>query len=1265
MDFGLGLILSFTDNATAGINSAVQSLNQLTQVAENSSTALNSMADTVQLSALSTITNQIGSGLISAGSSILGVFTNLLSNVQNTGSEFESFRITLSKLYGTTDEVNEQLNKLMKFSATSPFEVSEVKDLLITLKSQGLEAFDTITGSISGASEQTLAWIGDLMSFKPEIPMQRWSIALQNYIGSGSQLVLRNLLDMGNIADIIGHDISDTVEGRMNDIVEIVESKNLTGLMESNIGTWSQTLSNVSDAWERFYLAIADSGVFDSLKQSVMGLTSVITDLSDADLGQIAKNIASGLNVLLKPVIKLASGIRNLLKGVVNMVKNNPKLTKLVTIITATSGALLLFSGVAFKVISALSSFCLTITLFKSTFGTVSSALSNGIKTLASRILPLALAIGALYLAWKTDFGGVKSIVTSFASHVSSSFNLARESVNGSVESMTATVQRLRETNDFWSGLTLAIMDVMIVARALKESWNSYTLSEDTYLKCKELGVLPLIEAILDLKYRFEFFKEGFKAGWKEVSDSIKGAVQGITGALEGTSLGSMIENIAQSVKDLKKGDTDTWYKLGENLGKIIPKAIILFATLKGADSIIGKVMRLAGALSTLSGVGSILGRLGSSIGTVFSGIGGALSRVLPVLSGGLSRVWGAISGSSIMTGLSGIFDTIVTTVYVFITDTLIPAITGALATLGAPLWAVISGAIASVLAFIMNDFETFKNIVSTVWTTIKDNAQYLWDKIKGGFTQIKDTISGAFEGIKSSISNLIDKAKELWNAFASSGVGQVVIQLLSSIGEVIVGTVVPAFNILLDIVTGVLGFIWDTIVSVVTRIIKIVKGVVTGIVDVISGVIEVITGIFTGDFSKIKEGLMTVLGGIWELIKGTFGQIIGFIGDIFSNLFDMVKHILGGIIENIVAIFNNIGDALAKWWYSVGEFIKSVFTGAIDTVKSVFGSVVSFFQAVWGGIKSVFNTVVSFFAYIFSSAWEGIKSVWNKVTGFFSGIWDGIVSVFSSVGGWFRQKFQEAVDGIKSVFSGLYGFFSGVWDSITSLFSRVGTTVGNAIKSAVTTAINTVLRGACNIINGFIKAINVAIGVINKIPGVDIGKLDLLDVPQLAEGGVVNRPTVAQIGEQGKEAIVPLENNTEWINKVAGAVVTAMSGNPPNSNINTTGLSQVVDLCVVAFSRMAQAVGGIQPQAQVSNLTPVGNNTTNNSQVNEGSNSYMTNNNNTSSNTTMDNSVTFEQGAIVIQATGSAPEDAEKLANEIMKIIKRKKELEDMTNYA
>ena len=77
-------------------------------------------------------------------------------------------------------------------------------------------------------------------------------------------------------------------------------------------------------------------------------------------------------------------------------------------------------------------------------------------------------------------------------------------------------------------------------------------------------------------------------------------------------------------------------------------------------------------------------------------------------------------------------------------------------------------------------------------------------------------------------------------------------------------------------------------------------------------------------------------------------------------------------------------------------------------------------------------------------------------------------------------------------------------------------------------------LEKAIGIINGFITAINFAIGIINKIPGVNITELKKLDVPQLAKGGIINSATLAVVGERGKEAVMPLENNTEWIDMLA-----------------------------------------------------------------------------------------------------------------------------------
>ncbi len=55
---------------------------------------------------------------------------------------------------------------------------------------------------------------------------------------------------------------------------------------------------------------------------------------------------------------------------------------------------------------------------------------------------------------------------------------------------------------------------------------------------------------------------------------------------------------------------------------------------------------------------------------------------------------------------------------------------------------------------------------------------------------------------------------------------------------------------------------------------------------------------------------------------------------------------------------------------------------------------------------------------------------------------------------------------------------------------------------------------------------------------------------PKTATGGVVTRAQTRLVGEDGAEAIVPLENNTEWIDKVAAKVTDSMGGAPSNTAI-------------------------------------------------------------------------------------------------------------------
>ena len=51
---------------------------------------------------------------------------------------------------------------------------------------------------------------------------------------------------------------------------------------------------------------------------------------------------------------------------------------------------------------------------------------------------------------------------------------------------------------------------------------------------------------------------------------------------------------------------------------------------------------------------------------------------------------------------------------------------------------------------------------------------------------------------------------------------------------------------------------------------------------------------------------------------------------------------------------------------------------------------------------------------------------------------------------------------------------------------------------------------------------------------GFNISTISAPRIPYLANGGIVNSATLAMIGERGKEAVLPLENNTGWMDALA-----------------------------------------------------------------------------------------------------------------------------------
>lgn len=311
----------------------------------------------------------------------------------------------------------------------------------------------------------------------------------------------------------------------------------------------------------------------------------------------------------------------------------------------------------------------------------------------------------------------------------------------------------------------------------------------------------------------------------------------------------------------------------------------------------------------------------------------------------------------------------------------------------------------------------------------------------------------------------------------------------------------------------------WELISTIATVILSVVAAFTA--LDVAMKVVNAAMALFSAN------PIVLAIGAVIAIFVLLWTKCEGF-REFWQNLWAKAKELFNGFVEAIKPLITAIVGAFKEAW----ELIKVVW----DLVKP-------YFETIWNNIKIVFGVVKDVLGGFFKAAWDNIKVVWGVAVSFFTAIWNTIKGVFAVVKNVLSGNFKDAWEAIKGIFSSWGSFFTGLWNSVKQIFSNVAQAIGNAISSTVKGAVNAVLNTAAGIINGFISAINLAIGIINAIPGVNIRKLNKLEVPQLAKGGVVDSATLAVIGEQGKEMVMPLENNLQYLDKLAAMLSSRMGG--------------------------------------------------------------------------------------------------------------------------
>lgn len=354
---------------------------------------------------------------------------------------------------------------------------------------------------------------------------------------------------------------------------------------------------------------------------------------------------------------------------------------------------------------------------------------------------------------------------------------------------------------------------------------------------------------------------------------------------------------------------------------------------------------------------------------------------------------------------------------------------------------------------------------------------------------------------VNEALINLFDILTSLWTgvlqplfAFIADVLSTILVPLGTLIAEIFVKGVEAVFTVVLSLWNNVLAPLAKFLVDILSIALK-------GVIDIWTAwkpVIEII-------FAALNWIWDNVLSPLVDFIVGVFCDGFKSWGDLINELIPSVTEMFQGLVDFFVGVFTLDLD---KAW----EGIKKIFNGFNNFLETIFSTD-------WSRLLGALGEPLNALCRSISSIWEGIKKVFNGIITFITGVFSG--------------NWRQAWEGIKDIFGGIFDMLAGL----------------------VKAPINAVIA----IINGAIDLINkIGFEVPDWVPfiGGEEFKVNVPKLEYLAQGGVVNKPTLGVFGEAGTEAVVPLKRNTQGLDLIAAKLAERL----PLGDSDSSGATYVIN---------------------------------------------------------------------------------------------------------
>ena len=257
------------------------------------------------------------------------------------------------------------------------------------------------------------------------------------------------------------------------------------------------------------------------------------------------------------------------------------------------------------------------------------------------------------------------------------------------------------------------------------------------------------------------------------------------------------------------------------------------------------------------------------------------------------------------------------------------------------------------------------------------------------------------------------------------------------------------------------------------------------------------------------------VKGFFTETVPAKFGELVDGVGGFFT---ETVPYAIGYAAGKVQLFFTEtVPQKFDELVQGVTTFFTETVPAAIEMAGAAIGNfftvtVPTFFGNLWDGAVGFFTETVPAAIETVGSAVTNFFTV--SVPEFFAGLWEGITGFFTetvpealeTVGTALKTFFTETIpQKMQEVWDGVVNFFT---ESIPNAISSIGETIGSFFTNVK------------DKIAGFFG------GIWDSITGNASAGYEAATATPHAEGGIMTRPHLGLVAEDGAEAIIPLSGN-------------------------------------------------------------------------------------------------------------------------------------------